>query len=65
MTSWTLADEIGAMDFIESILTAIVAKERTGKGQKLVTSQTGGMVRFRHGPLPDQFAQTMTRRHRY
>ena len=34
------------MNFTNAILTAIIARERTGKGQRLVTSQTGAMVRF-------------------
>ena len=35
LIEWTFSDEVGAMNFYASILNAIVARYRTGKGQRL------------------------------
>jgi crotonobetainyl-CoA:carnitine CoA-transferase CaiB-like acyl-CoA transferase len=40
------ADEVGAMNFAFAILSALVAKLKTGKGQRFETSQLGAMVEY-------------------
>tara|TARA_B100000700_G_scaffold309646_1_gene389092 strand:+ start:1153 stop:2331 length:1179 start_codon:yes stop_codon:yes gene_type:complete len=41
---WGLADQVGSMIFAYGIMSAIVARERYGVGQKLDTSQMGAMT---------------------
>lgn len=40
------SDKIGAMTFFSSILCALVARSRTGEGQRVVTSQLGATLHF-------------------
>lgn len=42
--NWGLADQVGSMVFAYGIMTAIVARERHGVGQKVDISQLGAMV---------------------
>jgi crotonobetainyl-CoA:carnitine CoA-transferase CaiB-like acyl-CoA transferase len=41
---WGLADQVGSMTFAYGIMTALVARERYGIGQKVDVSQLGAMV---------------------
>jgi formyl-CoA transferase/CoA:oxalate CoA-transferase len=41
-----MADEVGAMNFAFAIVSALLARERTGVGQLLETSQLGAMIGF-------------------
>ena len=41
---WGLADQVGSMAFAFAVMTAIVARERHGVGQKIDVSQLGAMV---------------------
>lgn len=43
---WGAADQVGAMSFALHITAAIVARGRTGVGQKVECSQLGAMVQF-------------------
>merc|ERR1712087_371064 len=40
------ADEVGALTFAFGILSALVSRMKTGKGQHLETSQLGAMCEF-------------------
>eukprot|EP00943_MAST-04B_sp_MAST-4B-sp1_P008906 g8906.t1 len=44
VVEWALADEIGGMNLAFGVLTCIIARNRTGKGQHLQTSQLGAMI---------------------
>jgi crotonobetainyl-CoA:carnitine CoA-transferase CaiB-like acyl-CoA transferase len=46
LSEWGLADQVGALNFAFHIAAALVARGRTGKGQKLECSQLGAMVQF-------------------
>jgi len=41
---WGLADQVGSMTFAYAVMTALVARERYGIGQKVDVSQLGAMV---------------------
>lgn len=41
---WGLADQVGAMNFAFAVVSALFAREKTGEGQKVTTSQLGAMV---------------------
>jgi crotonobetainyl-CoA:carnitine CoA-transferase CaiB-like acyl-CoA transferase len=41
---WGLADQVGAMTFAYAIVCALMARERTGAGQRVDVSQLGAMV---------------------
>mmetsp|Transcript_113774 Transcript_113774/g.332305 ORF Transcript_113774/g.332305 Transcript_113774/m.332305 type:complete len:455 (-) Transcript_113774:107-1471(-) len=43
---FAFSDEVGATNFCFSIVNALLARERTGKAQKLETSQTGASLDF-------------------
>lgn len=43
-SAWGLADQVGSMTFAYGIMTALVARERFGVGQKVDVSQLGAMV---------------------
>ena len=40
------SDQVGAMAFLSDILAALYARERTGRGQKIETSQLGATNHF-------------------
>jgi crotonobetainyl-CoA:carnitine CoA-transferase CaiB-like acyl-CoA transferase len=42
--AWGLADQVGSMAFAYGIMTALVARERFGMGQRVDVSQLGAMV---------------------
>ena len=42
--SWGLADQVGSMVFAYAIMTALLARERFGMGQRLDVSQMGAMA---------------------
>lgn len=44
LISWGLADQVGSMVFAYAVMTAIVARERHGVGQKVDVSQMGAMA---------------------
>jgi len=44
--AFAFSDEVGATNFSFSIVTALLARERTGTGQKIETSQTGASLEF-------------------
>merc|ERR1719311_1990536 len=44
--SWGAADQVGAMNFAFHIVSAIVARNTTGRGQKVECSQLGAFVQF-------------------
>lgn len=44
--SFAFSDEVGAYNFCFSIVNALLARERTGKAQKIETSQTGASLEF-------------------
>lgn len=46
---WAFSDEVGAMNFVQGILMALLHKSRTGEGQKMETSQVGATIQFQ-GP---------------
>jgi len=46
LSEWGLADQVGALNFAYQIVSALVAKERNGIGQKLECSQLGAMIQF-------------------
>jgi len=46
LVEWAFSDEVGAMNFHASILTAIIARLQTGKGQHIVTSQSAATLYF-------------------
>jgi len=46
LTEWGAADQVGALNFAFHIAAALVARERTGQGQKLECSQLGAMIQF-------------------
>merc|ERR1719487_1830872 len=46
LVEWAFSDVVGAMNFYQSTLAALVAREMTGKGQLVETSQTGATVYF-------------------
>merc|ERR1719159_1125575 len=48
---WTFADEVGAMNFLSSILMGLVARDRTGEGQEIVTSQTAATLFFQRASV--------------
>jgi crotonobetainyl-CoA:carnitine CoA-transferase CaiB-like acyl-CoA transferase len=48
---WAFSDEVGALNFYASILAAVIARERTGKGQRVVTSQTGATLYFQRAAI--------------
>lgn len=43
---WVFSDIAGANNFVSAILYGLVARERTGLGQKVTTSQTGATLNF-------------------
>ena len=43
---WTFSDVVGGNYFYSSILAALVARGRTGKGQRVLCSQTGATLYF-------------------
>jgi len=43
---WAFSDEVGAVNFYASIMDALFARERTGKGQLITTSQTAATLHF-------------------
>lgn len=47
------SDQAGAMTFFSSILSALVARSRTGEGQRLVTSQLGATLHFQRSDLEE------------
>lgn len=48
---WGFSDEIGAMNFYQCVLAALVHRYRTGEGQQVTTSQTAGTLYFQRGML--------------
>lgn len=48
---WAMADEVGAMNFTMGLLMAIIHKQKTGEGQKILTSQVGAMTQFQASDL--------------
>ena len=44
VSEWALADEVGGMNLAFGVLSALVARARTGVGQQLQTSQLGAMI---------------------
>lgn len=51
MVGWAFSDEVGAGNFCQAILMAVVAQQRTGKGQKVDTSLLGATLSFEHFSL--------------
>lgn len=43
-SAWGLADQVGSMVFAYGVMSALVARERFGSGQKVDVSQLGAMV---------------------
>merc|ERR550514_306488 len=48
---WVFSDHVGANNFYAAIVTALVARERTGLGQQVLTSQTGATTAFQTGEI--------------
>lgn len=46
LIEWAFSDEVGAMNFYSTIVTALFARGQTGKGQHVVTSQTAATLHF-------------------
>ena len=51
LVEWTFSDEVGAMNFYAAILAALYSRERTGKGQKVETSQTAATIGFQRASV--------------
>jgi len=51
LIDFAFSDEVGAMSFYASIISALFARERTGKGQQISTSQTAATLHFQRGLL--------------
>ena len=45
LTPWVFSDEVGALNYAVAILQALYAREQTGLGQHVETSQLGGANR--------------------
>ena len=50
---WTFSDVVGGNFFYSSILAALVARGRTGKGQHVLCSQTGATLYFQRAGLSE------------
>lgn len=50
---WTFSDVMGANNFYGAILAAIIARYRTGRGQRVETSQTGATLFFQGNVLAE------------
>lgn len=50
---WTFSDVVGGNYFYSSILAALVARGRTGKGQHVLCSQTGATMYFQRAGLSE------------
>ena len=48
LTPWVFSDEVGALNYALSIMQALYARERTGRGQHVETSQLGATVAFQY-----------------
>ena len=46
LVSWAFSDEVGGLNYALSIVQALYARERTGLGQQVETSQLGATVAF-------------------
>jgi crotonobetainyl-CoA:carnitine CoA-transferase CaiB-like acyl-CoA transferase len=45
VTEWALADEVGGLNLAFGVVAALVARDKTGVGQQLQTSQLGMLLR--------------------
>ena len=59
---WAASDEIGAMNFVQGVLMALVARYRTGKGQRMDTSQFGASIQFQMNSGIGPFLHTRQQR---
>ena len=48
LVSWAFSDEVGGLNYALSIVQALYARERTGLGQRVETSQLGATVAFQY-----------------
>ena len=48
LVSWAFSDEVGGLNYALSIVQALYARERTGLGQQVETSQLGATVAFQY-----------------
>lgn len=48
LTPWVFSDEVGALNYTVAILQALYAREKTGLGQRVETSQLGATVAFQY-----------------
>ena len=48
LTPWVFSDEVGALNYAVAILQALYAREKTGLGQHVETSQLGATVSFQY-----------------
>ena len=48
LTSGAIGDQVGGICFAMNIIAAVAARERTGKGQMMQTSQLGAMMTYQH-----------------